>query len=94
MEMKLSKFWEIVKGRGAWYAAVHGVTKSQTGLSNWTATAWTRLRVKTPGGSGNNSVSYTSRSSSTFSVNPEEKLPRAADMGREESILQEVSQLH
>ena len=26
--------WEIVKDREAWYAAVHGFTKNQTGLSN------------------------------------------------------------
>ena len=30
MNMSLSKLWEIVKDRGAWYAAVHGVTKSLT----------------------------------------------------------------
>ena len=34
MDMNLSKFWEIVKNRKAWSAAVHGVTKSQTGLSD------------------------------------------------------------
>ena len=28
MDMNLSKLWEIVKGREAWRAAVHGVTKS------------------------------------------------------------------
>ena len=38
MDMHLSKFWEIVKDRGAWRAAVHEVTKSQTGLSNRTTT--------------------------------------------------------
>ena len=32
----LSKLWEIVKDREAWHVAVHGVTKSRTGLSDWT----------------------------------------------------------
>ena len=30
LEVSLSKFWEIVKYREAWLAAVHGVAKSQT----------------------------------------------------------------
>ena len=30
MDMNLGKLWEIVKDRGAWHAAVHGVTKSRT----------------------------------------------------------------
>ena len=34
MDMNLSKFWEIVKDRKAWSVAVHGITNSQTGLSD------------------------------------------------------------
>ena len=30
MDMSLSKLWEIVRDRGPWCAALHGVTKSQT----------------------------------------------------------------
>ena len=37
--MNLSKLQEIVEDRGAWCAAVHGVAKSQTWLSNWPTTS-------------------------------------------------------
>ena len=38
MNMSLSKLWEIVKEKEDWYLAVHGVTKSQTRLNDWTTT--------------------------------------------------------
>ena len=41
MDMNLGTFWEMVWDREAWHAAVHGVTKSQTCLGNWTTTGTT-----------------------------------------------------
>ena len=41
LDVSLSELWELVMDREAWHALIHGVTKSQTRLSDWTELNWT-----------------------------------------------------
>ena len=41
IDMSLGRLWELVMGREAWRAVIHGVAKSRTWLSDWTEPNWT-----------------------------------------------------
>ena len=47
MDMSLSRLRELVMDREAWRAAIHGITKSQTRLSDWTELNWDPIRIST-----------------------------------------------
>ena len=50
LDMSLGKLWELVMNGGCWRAAVHGVAKGQTRLSDWTELNWRRMSGDKMGG--------------------------------------------
>ena len=58
IDMGLGGLWELMMDREAWHAAVHGVAKSQTQLSDWTELNWPSLQPNSHPSSEGNSLFF------------------------------------